>query len=597
MTAIANLVHQKTVGTGTGALTLTDVAGRRGFYSAFGSGGTDAFFYFISHESAAEWEAGTGHMSDAATLVRDTVLDSSNGGALVNFSAGTKEAVNDLPASVQEKLLQLAAVATSGSYADLSNKPSIPAAQVNSDWGAASGVAQVLNKPVITKPFARKARPRVAFIGSSYTQQQHTVTSGVIMASQSRSWMGWWNAFTGNALNIDTYINASDPLSRGFSGANFGVSGQTSTQILTRVPDVIAKNPDICVLQSGSNNVSSVSTVLDDVKASITLLYAANILPVYLAISFRGSAAWSAANDSQASYINASIRQWLAGNGYGIYVDANRYLCDADSAEGRPYGAALDTDSIHYTTWSAFQVGRVLHECVTPLLSLQAGDVVSNADVYDATYNATGNLWTNPFVSTSTNIGSAAGSVGTGVTAGTGSGSTSVGRDMKVERSSGSGTAVANVESRGPGLGNWQTALFTPAGSGTSLFYIDRSVADLTHGLSAGTWVRAGCMLDLSVFGTDALSSGFQNVMLQADFRDGSSSYGKTQGFAQYSAVSLPNIAWQGAIETPPIRVPTGSDRVRLRLEVVIDDTKAGTGLLKMGSIYFRPCADPSALW
>ena len=42
---------------------------------------------------------------------------------------------------------ELAAVATSGSYNDLTNKPTIPAAQVNSDWNAASGVAQILNKP------------------------------------------------------------------------------------------------------------------------------------------------------------------------------------------------------------------------------------------------------------------------------------------------------------------------------------------------------------------------------------------------------------------------------------------------------------------
>lgn len=41
----------------------------------------------------------------------------------------------------------LSSVATSGSYNDLSNKPGIPAAQVNSDWNAASGVAQILNKP------------------------------------------------------------------------------------------------------------------------------------------------------------------------------------------------------------------------------------------------------------------------------------------------------------------------------------------------------------------------------------------------------------------------------------------------------------------
>ena len=41
----------------------------------------------------------------------------------------------------------LAAVATSGSYNDLTNTPTIPAAQVNSDWNASSGVSEILNKP------------------------------------------------------------------------------------------------------------------------------------------------------------------------------------------------------------------------------------------------------------------------------------------------------------------------------------------------------------------------------------------------------------------------------------------------------------------
>ena len=43
----------------------------------------------------------------------------------------------------------LANVATTGNYNDLNNKPTIPAAQVNSDWNAASGKAQILNKPTI----------------------------------------------------------------------------------------------------------------------------------------------------------------------------------------------------------------------------------------------------------------------------------------------------------------------------------------------------------------------------------------------------------------------------------------------------------------
>ena len=36
-----------------------------------------------------------------------------------------------------------------GDYNSLTNKPTIPAAQVNSDWNASSGVAQILNKPTL----------------------------------------------------------------------------------------------------------------------------------------------------------------------------------------------------------------------------------------------------------------------------------------------------------------------------------------------------------------------------------------------------------------------------------------------------------------
>ena len=43
----------------------------------------------------------------------------------------------------------LATVATTGSYNDLINLPTIPAAQVNSDWNATSGLARILNKPTI----------------------------------------------------------------------------------------------------------------------------------------------------------------------------------------------------------------------------------------------------------------------------------------------------------------------------------------------------------------------------------------------------------------------------------------------------------------
>lgn len=104
MPAPANLVRESSNSTGTGSFTTAAVNGYVRFSDstyAFGTGGTNVFWYFISNRSAAEWEIGTGHMSDANTLVRDTVLFSSNANSAVNFTAGTKDVCNDIPANYQ----------------------------------------------------------------------------------------------------------------------------------------------------------------------------------------------------------------------------------------------------------------------------------------------------------------------------------------------------------------------------------------------------------------------------------------------------------------------------------------------------------------
>ena len=101
MPAPGDLIHQQSTSTGTGNITLTAVNGKRTFNDEFGTGGTNKFDYFISNQAAAEWERGTGHLSASTTLVRDTVLASSNANAAVNFSAGTKDIANDVPAALQ----------------------------------------------------------------------------------------------------------------------------------------------------------------------------------------------------------------------------------------------------------------------------------------------------------------------------------------------------------------------------------------------------------------------------------------------------------------------------------------------------------------
>ena len=102
MPAAANLVHEQSSSTGTSDVIVSAVNGKQRFANAFSTGGASVFDYFISNRDAAEYERGTGHMFDANTLVRDLVIESTNSNNRVNFSAGTKDIVNDVPADRQQ---------------------------------------------------------------------------------------------------------------------------------------------------------------------------------------------------------------------------------------------------------------------------------------------------------------------------------------------------------------------------------------------------------------------------------------------------------------------------------------------------------------
>ena len=93
---IADRVKETTTTTGTGSVTLLGaVVGYQTFSSAVGNGNT--CYYTIQNTTETEWEVGLGTVS-AGVLSRDTVLASSNSGALVIFSSGTKYVFNTEPA-------------------------------------------------------------------------------------------------------------------------------------------------------------------------------------------------------------------------------------------------------------------------------------------------------------------------------------------------------------------------------------------------------------------------------------------------------------------------------------------------------------------
>lgn len=95
MQGLKNRVKETTTTTGTGAVSLGGApSGYQAFSSTFSNG--DDVYYCI--EGGAEWEVGLGtYNSSGPTISRDYVIASSNAGAAVSFSAGSKNVFCTVP--------------------------------------------------------------------------------------------------------------------------------------------------------------------------------------------------------------------------------------------------------------------------------------------------------------------------------------------------------------------------------------------------------------------------------------------------------------------------------------------------------------------
>ena len=91
----------------------------------------------------------------------------------------------------------VATVATTGDYDDLTNKPTIPAAQVNADWNASTGVAAILNKPTLgtaaaadTTDFATAAQGAKADTAVQPADLNSYATQTDIADMATETWVG-----------------------------------------------------------------------------------------------------------------------------------------------------------------------------------------------------------------------------------------------------------------------------------------------------------------------------------------------------------------------------------------------------------------------
>lgn len=141
---VADRVKETSTTTGAGALTLAGAAtGFRALSAVCANG--DTVPYAIQHQSLAEWEVGIGSWGTGGILTRTTILGSSNAGAAVVLSAGTKDVFITVPSvnSLQGVLTPAQITVNQNNYAptglDYANTLRLGADQIRNITGLTGG--------------------------------------------------------------------------------------------------------------------------------------------------------------------------------------------------------------------------------------------------------------------------------------------------------------------------------------------------------------------------------------------------------------------------------------------------------------------------
>jgi len=218
-------VKETTTTTGTGTLTLLGAASGFQSFSVIGNGNTT--YYTI--DGGTEWEVGIGtYTSSGTTLSRDTILESSNGGTAVNFSAGTKNVFVTYPAEralYTDASSNAIALGTPAS-ATLTNATGLPISTGVSGLG--TGVATFLATP--SSANLRTAITDETGTGAAVFATSPTLVTPVLGTPSS----GTLTSCTG--LPLTTGVTGTLPIANGGTGTTSTTFTNLTTNVTGTLP-------------------------------------------------------------------------------------------------------------------------------------------------------------------------------------------------------------------------------------------------------------------------------------------------------------------------------------------------------------------------
>ena len=252
MTALlADRVKETSLTSGTGAVTLAGaMTGFQAFSEAFAVG--SSVYYAITDSAAGTWEIGIGTLSAATTLTRNTVLESSSAGSLVNFSTNIKEVFCTVPASaLSGRYIGTQYFTSSGTYDKRVNKPSFIVVEVQGGGGAGGhgGTTSAAASGGTSGGYVKKK-----LLASEITD---TVDITVATAAAGRTSAGTGTA--GGSSSFGSYVTAGGGGGGiGNSSAAATISGGTASAGDLSIPGASMEYTTAYVICTGMNSMLGV---------------------------------------------------------------------------------------------------------------------------------------------------------------------------------------------------------------------------------------------------------------------------------------------------------------------------------------------------
>lgn len=364
--------------------------------------------------------------------------------------------------------------------------------------------------------------------------------------------------------------------------ANFAVAGNTTSQIASRVPLVLAYRPAWCIVEGGTNdpgNSVPLAQTLANLKGIYDALSAAgiNILAVCTTPRGGGSAGnYTAAQLQNIARMNQFIRRYAATCPNFVVADP-RNTTFINQSTNLP-ATALTLDGLHPNQAGAQQWGQACLTAVSPFIQTTDASYVNYDanDVYDSVNNPGGNMLANGLFTTATG-----GTLtGNGVMTGTAPASWTISFVKAGTTYTGtivfSNTNRTDATTKGGQLSTVTAASLSSTNGGAQDIAQFFQQINFPTGLVAGDFVEGMCEVFVNA------TSGFNGLDINIGQSDGNGTTYFATGFgAATNSAAFPQGTYHLVIKTPRMLIaPTaGATQRVISLSIkVYTDTTVATG-------------------